>query len=142
MQRSLDVGLQLLAVNFVYEVDFLQSLCTWLQHLLVGNNVSVVRRRVSRVHVEVDCMSHDVSIPGFESPVSSIGSRALTRCRVDHVARVQDGEYSSLIPEREDGTIVAVEELRVWVLHFEDLVQVRLVREDLVGAVAHDRCFC
>lgn len=57
----LDVSLQLLAINFVDEVDLLQSLCSRLQRLLVANDVSIVRRRISGVHIEVDCMSQDVS---------------------------------------------------------------------------------
>ena len=75
MQRVLDVRLQLVTVNLIDEVDLLQSLRTRQQRLLVANDVSIVRRGISRVHIEVDCRSPEVSL---ESLVLRMAYETLT----------------------------------------------------------------
>lgn len=67
LQSMLDVGLQLLSINLVHEVHFLEILCSRLQRLLVTDDVSVVGRRICGVHVEVD----------FRSPLVSLGKSEL-----------------------------------------------------------------
>jgi hypothetical protein len=47
--------LELVAINLINEVDFLQVLRTWLQCFLVSNDVSVIRRCISHINIEVDC---------------------------------------------------------------------------------------
>lgn len=50
-------SLELISINFIYEIDFLQLLRAGLQRLLVSNDISIVRRCISNIDIKVDCNS-------------------------------------------------------------------------------------
>lgn len=52
----LDRSLELITINLVDIINFLQLLRTRLQRLLVANDVAVVRRCIGHIHIEVDCI--------------------------------------------------------------------------------------
>lgn len=49
--------LELVTIDLIDEVDFLQLLRTGLQRFLVPNDVTVIRRCISNIDIEVDCTS-------------------------------------------------------------------------------------
>lgn len=63
--------LQLVAIDLIDEVDFLQLLRAWFQRFLISNNVSVVRRCIRNIDVEVDCNSW---LAGLEATLQ-VGNR-------------------------------------------------------------------
>lgn len=48
-------SLELITINLIDKVNLLQLLRTGLQRLLVSDDISVIRRCISNVNVEIDC---------------------------------------------------------------------------------------